>query len=180
MKKNNFVKLIIFLVSELISFFTTVLFLNKYNHILGILLVQLFYFLPILCISFYVFLSKKSSKNQFIGSTTFLVLYAIFLYFFIKSFANLFTNIKGILNFVEYAWKIYCICLPLVGIKIFAIKKENSKKIYFLQVLRIVLLFVVTFVFENLFGLKGVLYGWSLSEFFMMLLFLNGKCPSAK
>lgn len=172
-KKNNLINLLIFLISELICFTITSVYLIEYDkqkiYFSAITLVQLFYFIPILLVSCYFFLSQKSEKKLLSHATFFLICYSIILHFFIKQFAMLFTNSSGILNFVEYSAKIYLIVLPLVGFEIFAIKRKLMKKSYFLALFRIILLILITFVFRFFFGLKGILYSWPLSEFIWIL-----------
>ena len=81
---------------------------------------------------------------------------------------------QGIINFIKYASKIYFICLPLIGFRIFFILKEkNRKKLFFLIFMRIILLFGITVIFNYLFGLKGVLYSWSLSELITFFIIVN-------
>lgn len=178
---ENKKRLILILFSELFCFEITRLNIFSYQnnaiYIASINIVQILYFLPILLISLYFFIiSTKPNKSLLINSTIGLILYAIFLHIFIAPITSLFTNTQGIINFTKYASKIYFICLPLMGVRILGIKKETMKKSYFLLIFRIVLLFVITIIFKNLFDLKGVLYGWTLSELiYALILFIRYK-----
>lgn len=175
MRKNKVANLLVFLLSELIYLGITSINLIEYDrqkiYLVAISIVQLFYFIPILLVSCYFFLSQKAEKKLLTHTTFFLIFYSIILHFFIKQLAILFTNSSGILNFVEYSEKIYFICLPLLAFEIFSIKKETLKNLYFLLVFKIIGLFFITFVFKFLFGLKGVLYGLPLCEFLCILIF---------
>lgn len=169
-------KLLIFIISEIICFFVVKisidLFENNDIYSIGINIVQFLYFLAMFVSSLYLLLGKNSNLRKLIYTSFGLILYSLVLHFFIKQIASLFTTINGIIHFVEYASKIYFICLPLIGYKILLIKKEESiQKVIFLLGLRIILFIITIFLFRNLFALKGVLYSWPLSEFITMLLF---------
>ncbi len=169
-------KLLIFIISEIICFFVVKisidLFENNDIYSIGINIVQFLYFLAMFVSSLYLLLGKNSNLRKLIYTSFGLILYSLVLHFFIKQIASLFTTINGIIHFVEYASKIYFICLPLIGYKILLIKKEESiQKVIFLLGLRIILFIITIFLFRNLFALKGVLYSWPLSELITMLLF---------
>lgn len=178
MRKNKVANLLVFLLSELICFGITSINLIEYDrqkiYLVAISIVQLFYFIPILLVSCYFFLSQKAEKKLLTHTTFFLIFYSIILHFFIKQLAMLFTNSSGILNFVEYSAKIYLISLPLMGFEILPIKKETLEKLYFLLLFRIIFLVLITFVFKTFFALKGLLYSWSLYELlYTILLFIK-------
>ena len=181
-KKYNLLSLFLILLSEVVCFWITRIFLtsydnqNIYNSSMNI--VQGLYFLPILLISIYFFFSNKSEKTILIHSIISLIIYSAILHFFIKQISSLFTNISGIINFVEYAFKIYFICLPLLSFQILAFLKLTIKKLYFSLFIRIILLTLITFLFTHWFGLKGILYTWSLNElilFFLAIIYLRKK-----
>lgn len=176
-------KLLTFIISEIFCLFMIKMNITLYenNDIIssGINFVQFLYFLPMFVSSLYIFLCKNSNRTKIIYSTIGLILYSISLHFFIEQIATLFTNVSGIIHFVEYASKIYFISLPLVGFKILAIKKEeNIQKIFFLLLLRIILLLIISLIFNHLFKLKGILYSWPLNDFiFFIGIFLKSKKP---
>lgn len=181
-KKNNLINLLIFLISELICFSITSIHLIEYDkqkiYLPAITIVQLFYFIPILLVSFHFFLSQKTEKKLLTYATFFLICYSIILHFFIKQLAMLFTSSSGILNFVQYSAKIYLIALPLTAFEIWGIQKGIFEKTWLVLLFKIILFIFITFIFKFLFGLKGILYSWSLCEFFYIFLFFikNKAC----
>lgn len=180
-EKSTFLKLFMIFISEWICYFITITSLISYDnnsiYLSSINIIQILYFLPILFVSLYAFFNPKDSRSIFINSTIGLIIYSVILHIFINPIASLFSNIPGIINFVEYASKIYFICIPLTGTRILIIKKENIKKSYFLIFFRIILLFVITLILKKLFELKGVLYSWPIYEFllFISLIILQKK-----
>lgn len=172
---RNKKSLIFILFAELICFLITRINLISYtNYVysIGINIVQFLYFLPFLISSFYIFLSKHSNRSIVIYSTASLIAYSIFLYFFIKQIIYFFTPVQGIVNFAEYTFKIYFICLPFMGFKTLCIKKEqNLQKVLFLLFTKTILLLIITFIFKNLFSLKGVVYSWPLTELICLFIF---------
>ncbi len=181
-KKNNLINLLFFLISELICFGITSVNLIEYDkqkiYLVALSIVQLFYFIPILLLSCYFFLSQKTEKKLLTHATFFLIFYSIFLHFFIKQLAMVFTSSSGILNFVEYSAKIYLIALPLTAFEIWGIQKGIFEKTWLVLLFRIILFIFITFIFKFLFSLKGILYSWSLCEFFYIFLFFikNKTC----
>lgn len=178
MGKYNLIKLILLLFSELFCFEITRINLFSYHndaiYVTSINIVQIVYFLPVFLISLYFFISTKSNKSLLINSTIALILYAIFLHIFIVPITSFFTNTQGIINFTKYASKIYFICLPLVGVRIWGIKKEkNIKNCFWFVLTRIIFLLLITLVFKNLFELKGVLYACPLCEMIYTLIFIR-------
>lgn len=167
-KKNN---LFVLLISEMICFFIVkiTLFLGENNSIysFGINIVELLYFFPIFVFGLYLFYSKHSNRLKLILSSIGFILYSIFLHFFIRQIIELFVSSLGTINFVVYAFKIYFICLPLVGFRILATKKENTQNVYFLVFIRIILLLFFSLLFKKFFALKGILYSWPLHEFIL-------------
>lgn len=172
---KNKISLIFLLFTELICFTVTRIslfsYINNEIYFWSMNFVQFLYFLPVLLIALYFFISTKSDKRLLVNSTIGLILYAIILHIFMVPIVSLFTNKQGIVNFTEYTWKIYSICLPLVGIRVLGIKKS-----YFLFVFRIILLFIITLVFKKFFALKGTLYAWPLCEIiYILFLFIRYK-----
>ena len=181
-KKYNLLAVFLILLSEVVCFWITRIFLTSYDnqkiYNSSMNIVQGLYFLPILLISIYFFFNNKSERTILIHSIISLIVYSAILHFFIKQISSLFTNINGIINFVEYALKIYFICLPLLSFRILAFFKLTIKNLYFSLFIRITLLTLITFLFTIWFGLKGILYAWSLNElmlFIIALIYLNKK-----
>lgn len=162
------INLILFILSEILCFFILKTALISYEsnqiHLFGFNIVQFLYFLPVFVSSLYLFLGKQQNRQKLIYTSLGLILYAIILHFFIRKIAGLFVTTTGMLNFVEYAAKIYFISLPLVAFEILTIKKETLKKSSFLLIFRLILLIIITILFKNLFQLKGILYSWPLVE----------------
>lgn len=174
LEKNNLMKIILLLFSEIICLsitrFSINLSENTYNISLNI--VQGLYFIPILIVSLYTFLTSKSKKNIIIFSTIFLIFYSILLRLFIKQIASLFAVSLGVINFVEYSSKIYFICLPLIGFRIYHLK--NTRRIYYILVSRIVLFFILSLLLNYFFNLKGILYAIPLHEFiYFIIIFIK-------
>ena len=174
-EKNIIKKLILVYISEILCFLITRIYLTSYDkqNIYGFSMniVQSLYFLPIFLISIYFLISKKPNKSLIIHSTIGLIFYSITLHIFIIPICSLFTKNTGIVHFVEYASKIYFICLPLIGFRIFFILREkNMKKLYLFIFMRIILLSGITILFHHLFQLKGILYGWTICEFIVFLI----------
>lgn len=171
---KNKKSLIFLLFTELLCFQITRIYLSSYTnneiYLSSMNLVQSLYFLPFILTSIYFFTGIRSDKSLIINSSIGLILYTITLHIFIFPIVSIFTDIQGVINFVEYAWKIYSICLPLIGIQMLAIKKEAIKKSCFLLIFKMIMLFLITFIFNKLFALKGVLYAWSLSEMIWFLI----------
>lgn len=141
----------------------------------GINIVLILYFLPILVGSLWIFFGKCSYRTILIVSTLGFTLYTSFLHFFIRQIAVLFSYPNGTIHFIEYATKLYFICLPLAGFSILTLKKENRQKAYFLIFFKIILFVMTTLVLEKFFYLKGVLYCWPLCEFFCFLTYFLYK-----
>lgn len=173
--KNKSFFFVSFIISEMICFYiirtNVILYKNDHIYSFGIDIVQFLYFLPVFICGLYLFFFTTSNRKKLIYSTLGLIFYSIFLHIFIREIAILFTSANGIVNFVEYAFKIYFICLPLVGFSISLMKQQNTKISYFLLFMRIFLLFIIVTVFSNLFDLKGVLYSWPLIELISLSIF---------
>ena len=181
--KNKSFFFISFIISEMICFYilrTNVIFYkNDHIYSFGIDIVQFLYFLAVFICGLYLFFCGTSNRTKLIYSTLALILYSIFLHIFIREITGLFTGVNGIVNFVEYAFKIYFIGLPLVGFSIFSIKNQTTNVSYFLLFMKILLLLIIVTVFSNLFELKGVLYSWPLIELISLLVFTikYKNCP---
>jgi len=180
MNKNNAKNLLLYLGSELICFSIIALNLIPYDrqkiYLTALTIVQAFYFIPILLVSFPAFLSQKPEKKLLISTTFFLIFYSIILHFFIKPLAMFFTSTPGILNFVEYSGKIYFITLPLLSFEILGIKNETVQKHYLLLIFRIFLLLFLTLLLKYKFQLKGILYSLGLCHLVeIFLLFIKNK-----
>lgn len=175
-EKNNLLKLFVLFISELVCFWIIKINLISYDiqniYDSAINIVQGLYFLAVLAVSIYIFISNKSHKSLIINSTIGLIIYSIILHFSITSIVSCLTKISGVINFVKYASKIYFICLPLVGFRILTIKKRHIKKSYFLICLRVILLVLITFLFNYCFNLKGVLYAIPLNEFIIFVILI--------
>lgn len=169
-KKQELFLFFLFLFSEIIYLFlikiNLISYANDKIYSIGINIVQFLYFLPIFLCSSYCFFCQKPTRTSLVYCSVGLLIYAIILHHFIRQIAGFFTDIPGIINFVEYASKIYFICLPLVGFPIMAIKTEqNYNKIYFFIILKFFLLLGIILIFKRLFALKGILYAWPFNEF---------------
>lgn len=166
--KKPLIKLLLTIISEFICFFIIKTNLIKYDqngiYSYSINIVQGLYFLPILLLTIYIYLSKKTQKTLLINCTIFLIIYSIILHNFITPIASIFTATPGVINFVKYASKIYFICLPLVGFRILKMKLASIKQLCLLGLERLIGLALLTVLLGYWFGLTGVLYGWSLSE----------------
>lgn len=177
MKKNHVWLLFLLLLSEIICCVITkvasISYAKQEIYSFGINILLVCYLLPFLICSFYTFFSKKSDIRLLIRSTIGLMLYSLIFHFFSKQLISLFTNTTGISNFVEYASKIYLIALPFIEIRIWwAKKRENMKTSYFLVLIRILILLVITIVFKYLFSLNGILYAMPSSEFLVFFITL--------
>lgn len=172
-KKN----LIFLLLAELICFSITRIYVfafqNDAIYISGMNIVQSLYFLPIFLISLYFFISTKTNKTLIIHSTIGFIFYTIIMHFGIAPISSFFTDTQGMINFTNYASKIYFICLPLAGFQIWGIKEKAMRKSCFLLIFKILLLFLITLIFDQFFALKGVLYAWPLSELIYTLIFIR-------
>ena len=179
-EKNKIKKLFFAIISELICFFIIRINLIKYDtnnlYLSAMNIVQILYFLPILLLYIFFYISKKVNKKLLIFSTMGLIIYSIFLHFCITPITSFFTNTPGIINFTKYASKIYFICLPLISFRIFIIFNCDLNYVYFLT--RFILFTLITFIFDYYFGLKGILYSNPLCEllyfiFSLYMLFQN-------
>ncbi len=129
-----------------------------YNNIYhsGIDIIQFLYFIALFIVTLYFSISHKKKSTLLINSTIFLIIYSTILRIFIKSIAVYFTNIQGIINFANYAGKIYFICLPLSSFRLLC-----SKNSFF----NIILFFITTVLFQTFFDLNGLLYSIPFYEF---------------
>ena len=166
MKKNNILSFILILITELLCVFITRFYVLSTNsestYSFGMNVIQILYFIPTLSTSLYIFFSKSKKQKKLIISTIILIIYSIILHFFSKNIAKLFTQTSGIINFIEYAGKIYFVFLPLLGLKF--IKIKNSQKLYIKLLLRIFILSISCVIAKYFFGLKGVLYCVPINE----------------
>ena len=165
MNKINFEKISFLVVTDIICFIITRLFIDLSNNIYlsAVNILQILYLIPILLTTIYFFVSK-SDKKSLVISTIALTIYSAIFYIFVKQIFSQFINTSGIVNTLEYSYKIYFIFLPLFGFTLFKLKKENIKKSCFLLIFKIICLLVITLLFNNLFSLKGVLYAWPLTQ----------------
>ena len=175
-EKNNLKNVILIIISYLICFVITRLALNLSDKIYfsALTIVQGFYFLAVLITVLYIFYNQNSDKRVLIFSSIGLILYSACFYFFAKSIFSHLVSTSGIVNFIAYSSKIYFIALPLLGFLIWKLKKENTKKLCFLLIFKIIFLLVITFIFHYFFKNNGVLYSFPLSEFiFIIYLYLS-------
>lgn len=129
----------------------------------GIDVIQFLYFFAFFIVYLYISIRQKKTSSLLRNATIFLIFYSIFLHFLLEKIATNFTNVSGTINFIQYAGKIYFICLPLISFRIWA-EKNNSSKKFFIFV-KIILFCTFAIFLQKLFGLNGTLYCVPFCEF---------------
>lgn len=175
-EKNNILKIFLLVICEIICFGITDFFIIDYDmlYFKAMLILQLLHLLPTLLIA----LPANPTKKLLTISTFLLIIYSVILHFFIDEIISVFVKARGLINFVEYASKIYFICFPLVGFRILWAKHENLHDAFLGDISRILLLTFISILFNDLFFIKGVLYAVPLSEVIIFIILIHKKAET--
>ena len=123
-----------------------------------------------------IYTDKKKVYKTIFFSITYGIIISGIIYIFPKKFFSLFTNIKGVINYCTYAYKILFFSGSIIGIQIIvpiyfcSIKKY--KKTALLYLIKITVLFLLIFILYPPFHIKGLLFAIPISDIIFTIICL--------
>ena len=182
-----------FIILTLIIFITSInIFLkinSNFNHIIGIdinlILYLIIYIICIITINkIFKKANLKTSKNyrrdiktafanSFFISSLISIIYACIIYGFLKNILEIFNLKEGIINYCIFATKIWFISSPFIGLEV-AVLKYFCELEYFktpikLLILKLLLFFIISFLFFEQRKASCFIYAKTLSDIIFLI-----------